>query len=277
MATVGEMVRTHSNGTCSTAPVKGLSLQIIDEMNLLLSNVLVSFDDLNVSGDDATVNFFLQSKAKDALRRAISRRRVTLRLNSAYRTVVQQHLLFSWQGSCGISIAAKPGLSNHEDGFAIDIPDWMEWRDALEAEGWEWFGPGDEVHFTYVGGGVRDDVGNIGVRAFEILWNKQNPSDQITVDEGLYGPQVAARLDRSPANGFSRARILKLLAPPMDGEDVRKVQQTLQALGFLDVDQVNGIYDAATKLAIEIFQKKEGLSVDGQVGPQTRRALKIPA
>lgn len=277
MATVGNMVSNHSNGTCSTGTVRGLSLQIIDQMNLLIPNVLVSFDDLDVSGDDATVNFFLQPKAKDALRRAISRRGVTLSLDSAYRTVVQQHLLFSWQGSSCVGIAAKPGLSNHEDGFAIDIPDWMEWRDSLEAEDWEWFGPGDEVHFTYVGGGVRGDVGDIGVRAFQILWDKHNSNDQFDLVDGLYGPETAAKLNRSPANGFSRARILKLLTPPMDGEDVRKVQQALLALGFLDGDQVNGIYDAATKLAVEIFQKKEGLSPDGQVGPQTRRALKIPA
>jgi len=71
MATVKNLIQTHANGTCSTALVKKLSLQVIDEMNLLIPNVLVSFDDLDVSGDDATVNFFLQPKAKDALRRAI--------------------------------------------------------------------------------------------------------------------------------------------------------------------------------------------------------------
>ena len=95
MATVGNIIKTHANGTCSTALVKNLSLQVIDEMNLLISNLLVSFDDLDVSGDEATVNFFLQPKAKEALRRAIKRMGVTLRLNSAYRTVVQQHMLFS--------------------------------------------------------------------------------------------------------------------------------------------------------------------------------------
>lgn len=277
MPTVEDMVRTHSNGTCSTGTVKGLSLQIIDEMNLLIPNVLVSFDDLDVSGNEATVNFFLQPKAKEALRRAIRRRGVTLKLNSAYRTVVQQHLLFSWQGSHCVGIAAQPGRSNHEDGLAIDTSDFVAWRPALEAEGWEWLGDRDPVHFTYVGGGVRDDVGDIGVRAFQILWDKHNPSKRFALVDGLYGPETASKLDRSPADGFSRARILKLLTPLMNGEDVRKVQQALFALGFLEADQVTGIYDAATQLAVEIFQKKEALSVDGQVGPQTRRALKISA
>jgi hypothetical protein len=275
MATVANIIKTHANGTCSTALVKNLSLQVIDEMNLLISNVLVSFDDLNVSGNEATVNFFLQPKAKEALRRAINRKGKTLRLNSVYRTVVQQHILFSWQGSC-VGIAATPGKSNHEDGLAIDTPDFDAWIPALEAEGWQWFGPGDEVHFTYMGGGVRDDIGDIGVQAFQILWNKHNPLDRIDED-GAYGPETAARLDRSPANGFALARLLKLIAPPMKGEDVRKLQQALLLNGLLETSQVNGVFNEATKLAVEIFQKRVGLGIDGIVGPQTRRALKIRA
>lgn len=281
MATVKDVIRTDIS-TCSTAAVKGLSLQVIDEMNLLIpGGVLVPIDGLDVSGNPASVNFFLQPKAKEALRRAISRRGVTLRLNSCYRTVVQQHILFSWIGTGCVDIAAKPGRSNHEDGFAIDTPDFAAWKPFLEAEGWEHFGPGDLVHFTYVGGGVRDDVGDIGVQAFQILWNKHNPADKIDTFGG-YGPQTAARLDRSPANGFGGGgggfRILKLTdapAPFMEGADVQKVQQALIDLGLLGKDQLDGKYGPNTKLAVEIFQKREGLSVDGQVGPATRKALKI--
>lgn len=278
MATVRNIIDSYANGTCSTGNVKNLSLQVIDEMNLLIPNVLVSFDDLDVSGDDATVNFFLQPKAKEALRRAIRTRGKTLRLNSAYRTVVQQHILFSWQGSRCVSIAATPGKSNHEDGLAIDTPDFQEWIPALEAEGWAWFGEPDPVHFTFMDGGVRDDIGDIGVKAFQILWSKHNPDDRIDPliwPDGLYGPITAARLDRSPANGFARTRLLKLITPPLEGEDVRKVQQALVREGLLKAEQVNGVYNEATKLAVEIFQKREGLGIDGKVGPQTRRALKI--
>ena len=276
MATVGNIIKTYADGTCSTASVKNLSLQVIDEMNLLIPNVLVSFDDLDVSGDRATVNFFLQPKAKEALRRAIRNKGKTLRLTSAYRTVVQQHILFSWQGSECVFIAAKPGRSNHEDGLAIDTPDWEEWIPALAAEGWEWLGDNDPVHFTYMGGGVRDDIGNIGVQGFQIFWNKYNPNDLIDVD-GEYGPDTATRLDQTPVNGFARVRLLRLITPPMKGEDVRKVQQALVKEGLLEAQQVNGIYNEATKLAVEIFQKRQGLGIDGIVGLQTRRALKIPA
>jgi Putative peptidoglycan binding domain/D-alanyl-D-alanine carboxypeptidase len=283
MATVKEIIN-RDRPTCSTAAVRGLSLQVIDEINLLIpGGVLLPIDNLDVSGGGGGLNLFLQPKAKEALRRAIKRRGKTLQINSCYRTVVQQHILFSWQGSNCVSIAATPGKSNHEDGFAIDVPDFNGWKDALEAEGWDWFGPGDEVHFTYVGGGVRDDVGDIGVQAFQILWNKNNPQDKIDED-GDYGPETAARLDRSPAGGFgfispntgtAITRILKVADPLMEGEDIRQVQKALAALKLLDADQVNGIYSENTKLVVEIFQKRNGLSVDGQVGPATRKALKI--
>lgn len=275
MNTVGKVVKDKG---CSTGAVRGLSLQIIDEMNLIIPSVLVSIDDLDIDApsNDSALNLFMQPRAKEALRRAIKRRGVPIRLNSVYRTVAQQHLLFSWQGSCGITIAAKPGRSNHEDGFALDTPDFSPWKIALEAEGWDWFGPEDQVHFTYIGGGVRDDVGDIGVKAFQTLWNKNNPSDQIQVDGG-YGPTTADRLNRSPAAGFGVKRILKVTEPMMEGEDVRQVQQALEKLELLSAAQVDGFYGPDTASAVETFQKREGLGVDGQVGPSTRKALKITA
>jgi hypothetical protein len=80
MPTVREIIQARS---CSTAGVKGLSLQVIDEMNLLIpGGILVDIDDLNVSGNDATVNLFMQPKAKNALRRAISGTMVRTELGS---------------------------------------------------------------------------------------------------------------------------------------------------------------------------------------------------
>ncbi|WP_199295849.1 peptidoglycan-binding protein [Trichocoleus sp. FACHB-591] len=288
MPTVQQVIADQAaRNIADTSKVRGLSLQIIAEMNLLIPNVLVSAEDLNVDVSPS-VNLFLQPAAKEALRRAIrARGGAVLSINSAYRTVAQQHMLrtFYEMGRSGISLAAKPGLSNHEDGLALDIsvatpdnPDqdanFVAWRAALEAEGWDWLGLHDPFHFTYMGAGVRDDIGDIGVTAFQKLWNKQNPSDQITADS-LFGPQTAARMNRSPAEGFKTTRLLKLVTPNLQGEDVRKVQQALVNAGFLSNNQVSGNYDAATEVAVKNFQDQKGLGKDGIVGPQTRKALGI--
>lgn len=300
MTTVKDII-FRDRPSCSTAGVRGLSLQIIEEMNRIIpGGVLVGIDDLDVSGSSATVNFFLQPQAKAALSRSIARRGETLAINSCFRTVVQQHILFSWQGSNCVSIAATPGRSNHEDGYAIDTPDFVAWRQALEQEGWAWFGQGDEVHFTYVGGGVREDIGEIGLKAFQTLWNRHNPMDLIDVD-GRYGDETASRLDRSPADGFPvtagspplpiqadsvapaatitiPTRILKLDSPLMKGDDVSIVQRLLVGEGLLsqtsESDQVDGVYGDVTAKAVEKFQLRQGLSVDGQVGPNTLKALR---
>ena len=116
MPTVQDVIR-NDRPTCSTAGVRGLSLQIIDEMNRMIpGGVLARIDDLDVTGNSATVNFFLQPRAKESLARVIAQRGVKLAINSCFRTIVQQHVLFSWQGSNCVSIAATPGRSNHEDG-----------------------------------------------------------------------------------------------------------------------------------------------------------------
>jgi D-alanyl-D-alanine carboxypeptidase len=212
-----------------TAVVRGLSRQIIAEMNLIIPNVLVNFEDLNVADTGPTLNLFLQPAAKEALRLAIKDRGgIKIKITSAYRTCAQQFILFRQFKAgnlCGILKAARPGRSNHEDGLAIDVPDFENWRSALRKHGWQWFGGGDPVHFTYTGGGTRDDIGNIGVKAFQRLWNKNNSSDRITED-GKFGLQTEKRLLRSPVDGFEGMRILRLTEPPMRGEDVRKVQES---------------------------------------------------
>lgn len=274
MPTIKEVIRNAINGTgpCGTGSIKRLSLQIIAEMNLLVPNLLVCFEDLNVIAADDSVNLYLQPAAKEALRRAIHKQGgSSLRVTSAYRTIAQQYLLFSWSNkACGIGLAAQPSLSNHEDGLALDTPNFDAWKASLETEQWDWLGhtTNDVVHFTYMGAGCRDDIGSIGLRAFQQLWNKNNPTDPIAVD-GIWGSQTQARLDQCPADGFGGRRLLKFSDPLMQGEDVRKVQQELVHAGLLVANQVSGVYDQATEAAVSKFQAQRGLSPDGVVGPQT--------
>jgi hypothetical protein len=56
MTTVGNVLKARG---CSTGAVRGLSLQIIDEMNLIIPSVLVSIDDLDI---DAPSNDLVLNK-----------------------------------------------------------------------------------------------------------------------------------------------------------------------------------------------------------------------
>jgi Putative peptidoglycan binding domain/D-alanyl-D-alanine carboxypeptidase len=273
MTKVSEIIDTQ----CGTVSVRKLSLQIIAEMNVMIPSVLVSLDDLNVSAD-TNVNLYLQPGAKDSLRRVINAQGAKLPITSAYRTVAQQHLLYSWfqQGRCNIGLAARPGKSNHEDGLALDIsdPENSTWHDVLISEDWVWQGPNDRFHYSYAGGG-RNDIGDIGVKAFQRLWNKYNPSDQITVD-GDFRNQTAERMNLSPAEGFLTTRLLRIDSPQLQGDDVRRVQQALVNVSLLQSADVTGIYGEKTADAVGEFQKIRSLSIDKTVGPATRKELGIP-
>jgi len=123
-------------------------------------------------------------------------------VSSMLRTVAQQYLLYNWylDGLCGIQLAATPGNSNHEQGRALDTSDYGTWDGLFSAYGWDWYGSGDVVHFTYNGAGVVDLSGT-DVLAFQRLWNRNHPEDLIAED-GDYGPQTGGRLGQSPADGF---------------------------------------------------------------------------
>jgi len=56
------------------------------------------------------------------------------------------------------------------------------------------------------------------------------------------------------------------------GEDVRQIQQRLQALGYYRGD-IDGVYGPITQQAVRAFQKDQGLEPDGVVGPMTYDSL----
>lgn len=59
---------------------------------------------------------------------------------------------------------------------------------------------------------------------------------------------------------------------PMEGPDVRLVQQRLRQLGFYQ-GRVDGIFGRATHDAVIAFQARRRLTADGIVGPSTYSAL----
>lgn len=260
--------------------LRGLNVQIIAIVNVLAPNSLVRFDELQVDVEGDQINPFLQPAAKTSLQIAIRRRGTRLIVNSAYRTVAQQYLLRQQfeRGLFGITAAAIPGSSNHESGLALDVEDPDGWQPYFQQHNWIRLGRDfDFPHYDYIfPAATRRDLGRVGVRAFQRLWNQYNPRDRITED-GVYGPQTEARLASSPVNGFLPPfqRSLQLQEPRLRGEDVAAVQRALLQSPIVNVNlTVTGIFDMATERAVRQFQQATGrLAVDGVVGPTTLREL----
>lgn len=60
------------------------------------------------------------------------------------------------------------------------------------------------------------------------------------------------------------------------GSEVRQIQTRLKNWGYYK-GSVDGIYGSRTKAAVESFQRKNGLTVDGVAGPATLTAMGLPA
>lgn len=269
---------------CGTAGLHGLDRQIISVMNELIPNVLVDFSDLDIRPAGPEVHPFVQPTAKAGLKRAIQKGGRPLKLNSTYRTIAQQFVLFRQrqQRRCNRGLVAFPGKSNHQSGLAIDTPDFIFWKSFLPNHGWRHFGPDDQVHFDFRGGGTRD-IKDIAVEAFQKLWNRNNLTDQIAEDGdiGSIRSETIKRLLKCPVEGFGTSlngfRGLRLTEQPfMEGEDVRQVQEALIDSG-LSVGSAgkDSQYGPSTFAAVKQFQEEKGLFVDGVVGSVTLRELGI--
>jgi hypothetical protein len=190
----------------TTFILDGLNQQLIKQLNTIAPNKLLSIKDLADSGlvklGPAAYPFVGGPTAKARLKKAIESRGKILEVNSAYRTVAQQFLLGRMHKSgpnrCKIAAVAEPGTSNHESGLALDIDEPFSWVLSLQAFGWKHLGPFDPPHYDFVGG---TDLRQLGVKAFQSLWNKHNPNDPIEVD-GLCGPETKKRLEKTPIDGF---------------------------------------------------------------------------
>lgn len=204
-AVVSGTVGDNVSGSCSTASVKPLSEQIIAEMRCMSPTGLSKIPSRPNLVLGGAVFPYLVKKGRDSLLAALDAKpNTTMTVNSMFRTVAQQYLLYRWYqtGRCGIGLAAKPGNSNHETGLAIDIQESSTWRSALENRSFDWFGSSDVPHYDYEATSQK----GLDVKAFQRLWNRNHPSDTIDED-GAYGPQTEARLKKSPAAGFAKGAV----------------------------------------------------------------------
>jgi hypothetical protein len=198
--TVGAIART----ACSTAGAAALSEQLLAEVECMRAGTLSSIASVPGLRLGPGVLSKLNRGAAGALRDAVAGSSLTL--NSATRSTAQQYILYYWyeHGRCTgvVRLAARPGRSNHESGLAIDTSAYATWRSRLSAHGFRWLGSSDPVHFDYGGAGAVD-IRSLAVKAFQRLWNRNHPGDRIAED-GAWGPNTAARMDRAPAGGFEQ-------------------------------------------------------------------------
>lgn len=90
------------------------------------------------------------------------------------------------------------------------------------------------------------------------------------------GSQVGIRSNTSTGTNGSQVDtviIQAILKLGSSGPDVEKLQRRLQQLGFFDPGLINGNFGPETESAVKAFQAKNGIPVDGIVGPPTIDAL----
>lgn len=241
--TAGEAMQS----TCTTDSVRGLTLQIIEQGNCSEPGAFVELPALPNVTLGANVFAFMEQPAVDAFVAAAGSTGMTITINSMLRAVSQQYLLYNWyqQGRCGIGLAATPGGSNHESGLAFDTNQYDSWRNVLEAQGFDWFGPNDVFHFDYRGPGAVDYRGT-DVKAFQILWNRNHPDDLIDED-GSWGPQTSSRMSMAPADGFP-------LGADCGGPGPGVGVQIEPALSIADVTDI--FSDGASAAVADVFENE---------------------
>ncbi|MDQ3035502.1 MAG: D-alanyl-D-alanine carboxypeptidase family protein, partial [Myxococcota bacterium] len=192
--TVDTVVSRHRGG-CTTAGVEGLSEQLVRTHLCMFPGAVTTFaPHAGITLTSSRVHPLSSVATRDALHAAAAGG--SLQVNSAFRTLVQQYLLYH-EGGCGR--AATPGSSNHQSGVAVDLQNYSAALTRMRAAGCSHPYPGDDpVHFDCPGPDMRSG----SILVFQHLWNANNPGDRIAED-GAYGPQTASRLGRSPATGFA--------------------------------------------------------------------------
>jgi N-acetylmuramoyl-L-alanine amidase len=93
-------------------------------------------------------------------------------------------------------------------------------------------------------------------------------------DMGILVPGISYEEGNGHLEPTPPGVIYRLISPFMQGDKIAEIQEKLQGKGFVPLGQ-DGIYGPRTFAAVMDFQKARGLVPDGEVGPETARALGI--
>jgi N-acetylmuramoyl-L-alanine amidase len=93
-------------------------------------------------------------------------------------------------------------------------------------------------------------------------------------DMGILVPGISYEQGHGIPEPTPPGVIYRLASPLMRGEKIAQIQQKLASLGY-DPGNADGVFGPRTFAAVMDFQKSNGLVPDGEVGPQTARAMGI--
>ena len=93
-------------------------------------------------------------------------------------------------------------------------------------------------------------------------------------DTGVLVPGISYDETAKPYPWQPPAVVYRVGGGDIDAKYVRDIQSALLTLD-INPGPISGIYDENTASAVAAFQAQHGLVVDGQVGPQTAKALKL--
>ena len=210
MKIVSELI---SEKACSTKPLGKFSQQLFRTVKFIYPDcplVEIMPSEKLILKPAVKIVPFLQKKAYQALLAALETTHQVMTISSAFRLIPQQTVLYKWfeMGLCGITLAYKPGESSHESGLAIDIKEYQKWIEILKKFDWEWMGPTDVVHFTYIGE-KTESLNGVNILAFQKLWNLNNPEDLIA-ESGVFDEKTEEKVMKTPIDGFDKEFISKI-------------------------------------------------------------------
>lgn len=123
---------------------------------------------------------------------------------------------------------------------------------------------------------VELEFGPDGRRYAALLALTEDGTARLGIADQVF-PVVRSKLERAWTGRafylWSNFESMPALLPGMQGSAVRWLQARLTELGYLRAGHASGEFDRPTEVAIRSFQREQGLTGTGEVGPETLAAL----
>ncbi|NJR18469.1 MAG: CHAP domain-containing protein [Calothrix sp. CSU_2_0] len=104
------------------------------------------------------------------------------------------------------------------------------------------------------------------------IWRVPNSGESGEAWNLKYDSRGMVEIGGIEASDFELPALTRILRQGTKGEDVKALQRVLNALGF-NAGVVDGDFGENTEAAVRAFQARAGITIDGEVGPQTWKTL----